>query len=126
MESAISETEDKLRSTSVPHEGMKIAVYHDFDMEKRIFDYTAGIMVHDPDAEVDGLTSWSMPESKALAVEHHGSYDHLGNSWSAAYQHVRYKKLKQNAKAGTFEIYRNEPQDTETADLITDIFLPLK
>ncbi len=54
-----------------------------------------------------------------------GNYDHLGNSWSAANQYARYRKLKQS-KVGTFEIYRNTPNDTAPAELRTDIFLPLR
>ena len=126
MNEAIREAEEKLGQTSIPHEGQKIAVYHQFDMANRIFEYTAGVMVHDPDAEVDGLSFWSMPESNALSVTHIGSYENLGNAWSAAHSHLRHLKLKQIPKVGTFEIYRNEPGDTEPAGLITDIFLPVK
>lgn len=126
MDEAIAETERKLGTTSIPHEGQTIAVYHCMDMATRTLDYTAGIMVHDPDAKVDGLASWSLPESNALSVEHVGCYAHLGNAWSAAHSHLRHRKLKQKARAGTFEIYRNTPEDTAPADLITDIFLPVK
>lgn len=126
MNEAISEAEKKLGQTAVPHEGQKIAVYHHFDMANRVFDYTAGVMVLDPNGEVDGLSSWFLPETNALSVKHTGSYENLGNAWSAAHSHLRHLKLKQLAKAGTFEIYRNEPADTAPADLITDIFLPVK
>ena len=71
------------------------------------------------------LSTWSIPSAQALCVEHTGSYENLGNGWSAAHQYARYKKLKQS-RVGTFEIYKNDPEETAPADLITEIFLPLK
>ena len=71
------------------------------------------------------LASCSIPKTKALCVEHVGSYDHLGNAWSAANQFVRYKKLKQS-KLAPFEIYRNDPREVAPADRRTEIHLPLK
>ncbi len=41
-----------------------------------------------------GLSEWSAPASSAFRVEHIGSYDHCGNGWSVAQQHVRHKKIK--------------------------------
>jgi effector-binding domain-containing protein len=73
----------------------------------------------------DELSSWQLPATRALCVEHTGSYDNLGNAWSAAYQFARYKKSKQ-INSGTYEIYKNNPQDTSPAELWTEIFLPLK
>jgi len=126
MSAALGEAEQKIAAANVSHEGSKLSVYHHFDMKARTFDFTAGIMVLDSNADVPGLSSWSLPKTRAFAVEHVGSYENLGNPWGAAYQHVRYKQLKLDNKAGTFEIYRNEPSDTAPADLVTDIFLPLK
>ena len=68
---------------------------------------------------------WTLPATRAFRVDHTGSYKHLGNAWSAAYQHVRYKKLKQR-KGLDFEIYRNDPNETPAAELQTSVFLPLK
>jgi len=62
---------------------------------------------------------------RALRVDHVGSYDHLGNGWSAAHQYARYKKLKQS-RVGTFEVYRNSPDTTAADALITEIYMPLK
>lgn len=125
LSDAISKTMDTLNQKGISAEPEKIAVYHGFDMKNRTFDVTSGTLVCDPLEASDGLETWSLPKTQALAVEHRGSYDNLGNPWGAAYQYVRYKKLKQK-KCATFEIYRNDPADTATADLQTDIYLPLK
>jgi effector-binding domain-containing protein len=91
-----------------------------------MFDYTSGFAIPDSANSVPAeLSSWSIPTTKALSVEHIGSYEHLGNAWSAANQFARYKGLKQS-RVGTFEIYKNDPKETAPADLHTEIFLPLK
>ena len=55
-----------------------------------------------------------------------GTYDHLGNSWGAAYQFARAKKIKQSKREATFEIYRNDPETTAPAELLTEIYMPLR
>lgn len=125
MDEAICETMEKVEAAGVETEGCLMAVYHEFDPKHRTFGFTAGAMLLDPNAEVSGLSSWSCDQIQAFQVEHIGCYDNVGNGWSAAYSYVRYKKLKQS-KMATFEIYRNDPSDTPTAELITDIFLPLR
>jgi effector-binding domain-containing protein len=103
-----------------------MSVYHHCNLKTQMFDYTSGFSLPDSANSVPAeLSSWSLPATKALCVEHVGSYDHLDNAWSAAYQFARYKKLKQS-KAGAFEIYKNDPKETSPADLRTEIFLPLK
>lgn len=124
MEDAISTTLRKLNAGNQPADGEKISVYHHFDMKSKVFDYTAGVIVPKETGDA-GLSSWEISQSRALAVEHVGSYAHLGNAWSAAYQIARDKKLKQS-KVGAFEIYKNDPDQTAPADLRTDVFLPLK
>ena len=126
MEAALTEVSSKLTDVCLAEEGAGISVYHDMNMKTCVLDFTSGFLVQDPNISVPGLSLWSLPECKAFTVEHVGKYEHLGNPWNAAYQNVRYKKLKQNKKAGTFEIYRNDPKETDPKDLVTEVFLPLK
>ena len=126
MEAAIAEVKQKLAECNLPTDGEIISVYHDFDMKAQVFDYTAGFVIPATAASVPPeLSNWSIPATNALHVGHLGTYDHLGNAWSAANQYARYKKLKQS-KAGAFEIYKNDPKETAPAELRTEIFLPLK
>ena len=98
-----------------------ISVYHKFDVKAQTFDYTSGFAIPESvDSVPADLSDWSIPVVKALRVEHLGSYEHLGNAWSAANQFVRYKKLKQS-KCGAFEICRNDPKQTPPAELCTEI-----
>jgi predicted transcriptional regulator YdeE len=126
MGQAITEAEEKLSKLGLPaSEG--ISVYTKFKMKQGIMSYISGFTIPESaPQELDGLTTWSLPASTAFRVDHRGSYEHLGNAWSAANQHVRYKKMKQS-KAGTFEIYRKSPSDVEHCrDLETEIYLPLR
>lgn len=101
-----------------------ISVYHDFNLKTQVFDYTGGFVVPATTEVPDGMSTWSCPESKALIVQQVGSYEHMGNGWSAGHQYARYKKLKLQ-KVG-FEVYRNNPEDTQPAELHTDIHFLLR
>jgi effector-binding domain-containing protein len=125
MEEAFSEATEKFKANELSTETQTLSVYHDFDIKAQTFDYTSGYVVSAATESVPGLSMWSLPASKAFCVEHIGSYEHLGNAWSAAHQITRYEKMKLS-KAGGYEVYRNSPQDTAPAELRTEIYLPLK
>lgn len=125
MSEAFGEVQKKFAEHKLPTDGEMISIYNSMNIKTQSFDYTSGFAVPEGTSIPAGLTSWSLPLTKALAVEHVGAYHHLGNAWSAANQYARYKKLKQ-AKCGAFEIYRNSPHAVPEAELQTDIYLPLK
>jgi effector-binding domain-containing protein/uncharacterized protein YndB with AHSA1/START domain len=125
MEAAIKEADEKLPAAGISASGEMISVYHRFRLKDQVFDYTAGYILESPADAQPGISVWSTPQTQALRVDHVGSYDHLGNAWSAANQYARYKKLKQ-CKRGAFEIYKNNPQQVPEAELLTEIYLPLK
>lgn len=126
MNAAFTDAQTHLTRAGIPIDGQPISVYHHFNMKTQVFDYTTGFVIPETAGAVpSALFEWSIPTVTALAVEHIGRYEHLGNGWSAANQVARYRKLKQS-KAGAFELYRNDPQQTSPAELRTEIFLPLK
>jgi predicted transcriptional regulator YdeE len=125
MEGAFSEATEIFNQHEIPTDHGMMSVYHHFDMKAQTFDYTSGFMVSESIDIPAQLSSWNIPSVQALCVEHIGSYENLGNGWSAAHQYARYKKLKQS-KVGTFEVYKNDADTTAAADLITEIYLPLK
>lgn len=126
MEQAFHEASEKMSKQELPLDGEAISIYHSMNTKAKTFDYTSGYIVPaDVAASPEEFSLWSLPEVKALKVEHLGSYEHLGNSWSAANQHARYHKTKQQ-KIGTFEIYKNNPESTPVEELQTLIYLPLK
>jgi len=125
MDKAFGEAKRKLDALGLPTDGAVISVYHHMDLKSLTCDYTSGFVIPESAQAPAEMSNWSLPRTRALVVEHLGSYDHLGNTWSAAHQYARTKKLKQS-KAGAFEIYRNDPKHTSPADLRTDVYLPLK
>lgn len=127
MEEAFRQAESLFQERGLSTDEGMISVYHDFNMKTGIFKFTSGYLVSDSDRnakQAGGLTGWSTPETQALYVEHVGSYQHLGNAWSAANQIARYKKLKP-CKSGAFELYKTTPP-APSAELRTEIYLPLR
>jgi len=126
MESVFCDVASAVEDAGLPTEE-GISVYHHFNIKTQIFDYTSGFVVPNlPDPIPAGLESWSIPEMQAFAVDHTGSYDHLGNAWSAAHQHVRGKKGLKPSKVGGYELYKNSPNDTPPEELRTEIYIPLR
>jgi effector-binding domain-containing protein/uncharacterized protein YndB with AHSA1/START domain len=126
MDASFAEAKRKLSQHGLPTDGTAMSVYHTCSLKTQMFDYTSGFVIPASVSSMPAeLSSWSLPATKALCVEHVGSYSHLGNAWSAANQFARYKKLKQG-KVGAFELYKNAPKDAAAADLRTEIFLPLR
>jgi effector-binding domain-containing protein len=126
MAAAFAEAKQKMSEHHLPTDGQSMSVYHDFNIKTQTFDYTSGFAIPDSAESVPAdLSSWSISETQGLCVEHLGSYEHLGNAWSAAHQLAHYKKLKLS-KAGSLEIYKNDPEETPPAELLTEIVLPLR
>ena len=126
MEAALCTTMEKLSAAGVATDGDVLSVYHPIDIKSGIFDFTSGITVPEGTNVPAGLTSCTLASGKALHVRHTGSYENLGNSWSAAHRVAQYRKYKLKRKESCFEVYRNDPSETESRDLITDIYLPMK
>ncbi len=123
---AIGQACKLIQQAGLATQSQMISVYHDFNVKAQTFDFTTGYLVDEPLTTLPaGLSSWSIPTVQALRVDHFGSYEHLGNAWSAANQIARARKLKQ-CKLGAFELYKNSPEAVPPRELHTEIYLPLK
>jgi effector-binding domain-containing protein len=126
MDKAFGTAIEQFTTAGLPKSGEMVSVYHKVNPQAMTFEFTAGYTVaNNTNGSMSGLSTWSLPQTKALRVTHHGSYDHLGNAWSAAFTYARAKKLKLRG-VGDFEIYRNSPRDTSAEDLCTEVYLPLR
>lgn len=101
------------------------ALYHQFDMKGRRCKYTNIIPVKTAQA-VSGAVAGEIQPCKAIKIVHHGSYDHLGNAWSAAHSHLRHKKLKPHKTQCAFEFYPNDPTESSVEELVTEIYVPIR
>jgi effector-binding domain-containing protein len=127
LEEAMQKTDAAFRKEGLSTDRPMVTVYTKFRMKDAGLHYIAGYQLDDQEKIPVGspLKLWSLPACKAFRVEHIGSYRHLGNAWSVANQWVQCKKMKQ-LRVGTFEIYRNTPDQVPEEELRTDIYLPLK
>lgn len=125
MNAAFAKVKDVLAGQSPPDGLEMISVYHPCDLKHRRFEFTSGYAVSADCQTPPDLTEFRLPEGRALHIRHTGRYENLGNAWSGAHQYARYKKIKL-AKRAAFEAYRNDPDNTPEAELVTDIYLYVK
>lgn len=100
------------------------------NMNTWLFEYIASYKVSKEDfdkmEEKHHILKWHYEATNTLKITHHGSYDFLANSWTIAMWAMRTLKLKANKHQNTFELYVNDPTQTQEKDLITEIYLPIK
>jgi effector-binding domain-containing protein len=101
------------------------ALYHKFDMKARRCKYTNIIPVKLAQP-VSGAVAGAIQPCRAIKIVHYGSYHHLGNAWSTAHSHLRYKKLKPHKTQCAFEFYPNDPEETPVEELLTEIYVPIR
>lgn len=107
--------------------GAPFSIYHKFDMVKEQVVYTAGIPVNQvPDNLPSNFLVSSIPATKVQIMKHTGPYHHLGNAWTTLYSMHRNKKFKMNKSVDPFEVYVNDPGNTDPKDLITEVHFAMK
>ncbi len=100
-------------------------LYDDTNLKTQECVFTSLIPVKRSTELAGGVAGKLLP-SKAVKVTHRGSYDFLGNGWSAAMSYQRSKKLKQLKKQSPFEFYLNDPDEVAESEILTEIFIPIK
>ena len=131
IERAFKDVSDKLAADGAVPAGAPCCIYSDFDMHNMSCSYQAGLPVTADSAnpgasDNNTLAITTIPGGKAFKVRYRGSYDHLGNAWSAGMNYLRTKKMKAAKNRDPWEQYVNDPADTPAADLVTEIYLPLR
>ncbi|MEM9368241.1 MAG: SRPBCC family protein [Planctomycetota bacterium] len=125
MTPCIQQATEAFESQSVSHCDSFMSVYHPSDIANGQVRFTTGWSITAGCSVGKPLEKVTLPAGKALRLRHIGRYENLGNAWSGAYQFARYHKLKV-AKSPGWEIYVNDPDDTATEELITDVYVPLR
>lgn len=126
MEAAFPEVYNAAQSAGAQFSGQPFSVYNKMDMVKQSFTYTAAIPVESAVELGSGFTVSQRPACKALKVVHVGAYRHLGNAWSAGMSDMKHLKLKMDKANPPFEIYVNDPDSVAEADLITEVYMPVR
>ncbi|MEO1255413.1 MAG: GyrI-like domain-containing protein, partial [Bacteroidota bacterium] len=108
-------------------EGQVMTIYHKWDIPNGKISYTAALHVKDfPEELHHPMIKGEIPQLDTYVLRHIGRYHHLGNAWSTLYNMLRNKELKTIRKVPPFELYLNNPENTEEKDLITDVYIPIK
>ena len=107
--------------------GTPFSIYHRWAIGKGEVEYTvAAPVAARPATAPSGLVVGEIPACTTYRVEHTGPYHHLGNAWSAGLMHARAKVFKQSKSVDSFEIYVNDPNEVEPAELVTVVHFPAK
>ncbi len=107
--------------------GNPLTIYHKWDFIKNNVFYTAAIPIKEVPSDLpEGFVVGDIASTKAYKLRHIGAYEHLGNAWATLYTMQRNKEFKYKKGIHPFEIYLNNPKETNRKDLITEIYFPLK
>ena len=107
--------------------GAPFTMYSKWNPVKGFAEYTVGIPVEGPPPGLsDEFAYTDLPDFRTYVIKHTGPYPYLGNGWSAGHMHARGKIFRQNKKIYPFEIYENDPRETDEKDLVTVIHFPVK
>ena len=107
--------------------GDPFSQYHKWDVVKKEVNYTAAIPVSNDVTRIpEGGKKGTLPALKLHTVRHLGPYDHLGNAWSTVIMQQRSKEFKTKKGIHPMEFYRNDPDETDPKDLITDVCFAVK
>jgi len=107
--------------------GDPFSQYHKWDVVKKEVNYTAAIPVPEDVSDIPKASKkGTLPTLKLHTVRHVGPYDHLGNAWSTIIMQQRGKEFKAKKGIHPLEFYRNDPDETDPKDLITDVCFAVK
>jgi len=126
MEADFQKLGEAIESHSLTPAGKPFSIYHQWDVAKGTAAYTIGFPVEGEVQPPEGQVAGSVPDLKGYTIHHTGPYHYLGNAWSAGYQRVQAKVIRQDKSVDPFEIYQNDPRETPPEQLITEVIFPVK
>jgi AraC family transcriptional regulator len=85
----------------------------------------AGLVVPAGTLIPSGLTEVRIPAGRYARARHEGSYSTLGDAWARLMGEWLPRSGERAAAAPCFELYRNDPSDTPSEELVTDLYVPL-
>lgn len=126
MTKDFSDLHEYINKNNIEASGLPFSEYQKFNIVKDKIVYVAGVPTNSkPDNLPENFFFGSLPKMKMHTVRHKGTYDHIGNAWTAIMMMERNKEFKKNKKAAPLEIYHNSPENTAPEDLVADISMPI-
>jgi len=109
-----------------------ISVTRRWDAQAKVYEFDAGIPLDSADAQAPATVKGKPSEVKiaqtyagtALKVEHRGSYKEMGKTYELIDAFKKAYALQDNGSS--WEQYVSDPGKTPEAQLITDIYVPVK
>lgn len=101
-------------------------LYHEYDFVNGHCEYTSAYLYDSVPNKIADLLVDSIEKHEGFKVTHRGNYKHLGNAWTTLVSHQRAMKYKPKKALPMYELYVNDPRETEEKDLITEIYMPLR
>ena len=101
------------------------SIYSKFDIKRKSCTYTAFAPVK-MSKEIEGGVTGTIGGCKALKVVHTGSYQNVGNGWGMIMSYQRAHKHKPIKGQPPFEVYVNDPCVMPEAEIVTEIYMPIK
>ncbi len=126
MHASFSQLMPAMREAGIASAGPAMAQYDHFDIKASRCRYVAGFTTRDAEDIAPPALIREIPACRALKLTHTGRYEHLGNAWSAGMISLRADSEKASRSIKPFEIYLNDPDTTDAAHLITELYLPIR
>ena len=109
--------------------GAPFTIYHTFDQENNAVMFSCAVPVTERVITESGsgiLTGFLKP-FKAIKTTLKGDYKNSKEAWETAFKYLGENNLEQVQGAADLEVYVTDPMQTPNpADLITEIFIPIK
>jgi effector-binding domain-containing protein/carbon monoxide dehydrogenase subunit G len=121
-----------LQASGLKQAGAPLSVTRRWDAQAKVYEFDAGIPVDRADAQAPATLQGKPNEVKiaqtyagaALKVEHHGSYKEMGKTYELIDAFKKAYALQDNGLS--WEQYVSDPGKTPEAQLLTDIYVPVK
>jgi effector-binding domain-containing protein len=121
-----------MAASGLKQAGAPLAVTRRWDPQAKVYEFDAGIPLDKADAQAPDSIKGKPSEVKightyagtALKAEHHGAYKDMGGTYAQIDAYKAAYLLQDNGLS--WEQYVSDPGKTPEAQLLTDIFVPVK
>ena len=116
-----------ITSNDIETDHRPFCIYHKFQVVKKKVKYTAGVPVKEDIQDLpDGMKMGKIASTEVNTVIHKGSYQYLGNVWSAQQNMMRSKEFKPKRGFHPWEEYQNMPGEVPDNELVTHVHFAVK
>ncbi|MCE7729689.1 SRPBCC family protein [Vibrio campbellii] len=123
MQSHVARLHEMAERENLPVTGELFCYYLSMDMKQGYFEFITCLPVKAGVVATGEFVAGTIPESDTYVIEHKGEYQFLGNAWSYAMNLTRHNGIKVKTKPLGIERYLNNPNDTDKADLLTEVIV---